>query len=227
MAAKRKRPVVRWRDAILRSDLPPAARLVALALSQHMNYDTLDRAYPGQSRLARETGYSVRTVQRQLKSLEDRGWIEQTFKGGTKKSESPEASVYRGTYPGVARPTTQCHGSNDEPTTLTTQTHDIDDINPRHSVTPSGHDHVMTSDETQAMGTGVPWPSSPEELSQDENAWTTTPLNAEQEIARRARQRRESDVRYIELKIDELRRAVADEPDVDPLLLVERLLPAA
>lgn len=43
------------------------ARLVAFALAYHINIDT-GRAFPGQERLAKATGLSERTVDRQLMS---------------------------------------------------------------------------------------------------------------------------------------------------------------
>ena len=52
--------VFRWRGAILDPppghELKPTDRLVAIALSFHMDQHTLGNAYPGPALLARETG---------------------------------------------------------------------------------------------------------------------------------------------------------------------------
>jgi hypothetical protein len=69
------RAIDQYREAVWASDLPPTQRFVALALSRFMDLDTLASAYPGNAKLARLTGCSVRTVQRALRDLQDAGWI--------------------------------------------------------------------------------------------------------------------------------------------------------
>ncbi len=94
-----------WRDAVLAEDceLPSTARLVAVALSMHMDADTLGDAYPGPARLARRTGLGQSTVKAALSLLVEQGWIKQTRRGGTAKGSSQRsASVYEG----IPRPST-------------------------------------------------------------------------------------------------------------------------
>jgi hypothetical protein len=99
------RAVAAWREAVLSKDdggLSSTDRLVALALSMHMDGDTLANAYPGPALLARRTGLAQSTVKASLARLVDLGWIEQTMRGGTDKGSSARlASVYRG----IPRPT--------------------------------------------------------------------------------------------------------------------------
>lgn len=130
----RKGRVDLWREAVRCSDLPPTARHVALALSEYMDFNTLGSAYPGAFRLAGQTGLCVRTVQRMLSLLAERGWIVQTFRGGSPCGGPRRASAYRGAIPkGQVGPTTQCHRSTAGPMTRTTPTYDTDDADLRHS----------------------------------------------------------------------------------------------
>jgi hypothetical protein len=90
-----------WVDAILspECDVPSAARLTAIALSRFMDWDTLGNAYPGPDRLARMTGRHISTVKEHLKQLCELEWLTQTMKGGSRRAEKREASVYQGRYP--------------------------------------------------------------------------------------------------------------------------------
>jgi len=64
-----------WRQAILKSSLPPTTRHVLLTLSCHMN-DAGESCYPSIELLCEETGLSNRAVITHLKLSEDAGWIE-------------------------------------------------------------------------------------------------------------------------------------------------------
>src|SRR5690349_693419 len=80
-----KRSVVRnWRRAIRHANadvvgdkakLTPTERLVALCLSEYMDWYTGGSAYPGAARLARDTGLHAQTVKKALASLKRKGWI--------------------------------------------------------------------------------------------------------------------------------------------------------
>lgn len=63
-----------WRQAILKSDLPPTTRHVLLTLGCHMN-DAGESCYPSIALLVEETGLSNRTVITHLDLAEERGWI--------------------------------------------------------------------------------------------------------------------------------------------------------
>lgn len=67
-------PLFTWRSAVCDSDLPPTARHVALTLSLHMN-ERGGSCFPSREELARETGLSVRTVDKAIRTLEDAGWL--------------------------------------------------------------------------------------------------------------------------------------------------------
>jgi hypothetical protein len=104
-------------------------------MSNYLNWESLDGAFPGPARLARETGYDLRTIQRLLADLVTDGWLVQTTKGGSPAGGSRHASIYRGTYPRHETvgadddPRSQIH----RPTVSDTATHDIDDARPTAS----------------------------------------------------------------------------------------------
>lgn len=75
-----------------RLDLNTRARIVACALAKHMDRNG-GSCYPGVARLARESGYSERTVQRSLAELEAVGFLVRTGKGGRAKSNSYFATL--------------------------------------------------------------------------------------------------------------------------------------
>jgi hypothetical protein len=146
-APRKQRPVQRWRDAVLSPtcDLPATLRLVALALAQYADWDTLEDARPGPARLAAMTGASSRTVKRALGELVRRGYITQTSRGGTTAGGKQLASVYRLIPRDTTSPVThehQCQESAD-PVTLTTGPRDTDDQTPCHGGT-------ATSQETRS-----------------------------------------------------------------------------
>ncbi|AEH07760.1 hypothetical protein FsymDg_0188 [Candidatus Protofrankia datiscae] len=75
-----------WQRAVLRSRLPRAAKLVALALASHCGVrvgepvvpgldESIAVCSPGLVTLASETGYSRTHVQRQIRLLRDLGWL--------------------------------------------------------------------------------------------------------------------------------------------------------
>jgi hypothetical protein len=90
-----------WRDAILSPDntLSATERLVAVALSMHMDRSTL-RAWPGPALLAKRTALSPSAVKAALKALRIAGWLIQVKKGGTRSGGRLEPSIYQATRPG-------------------------------------------------------------------------------------------------------------------------------
>jgi hypothetical protein len=74
MAARERPLVVEWQRSVMRSELPPTARLVCLALATRMDKDGRD-AWPGLEKLALDTGLGQRTVARWLGRLQRDGWL--------------------------------------------------------------------------------------------------------------------------------------------------------
>jgi hypothetical protein len=120
------RAVDHYRAAVKGSTLSPVQKSVALAMADHMNYDTLGDAYPGPALIAGETGWEIRTVKRALKELVRLGWLVQVRKGGSTKHSPRLASVYQGSVPttdGRTRPVTERHGSTRDSQTPVPVTH--------------------------------------------------------------------------------------------------------
>lgn len=82
---------VRWRAAIVGSDLTPKARLVAFVLSTHMNARG-GQCFPALSTIARETGLARSTVQRALDELEDARYLAR-LSGGPKLANRYRALI--------------------------------------------------------------------------------------------------------------------------------------
>lgn len=78
-----------WIQLIKKSSLPPNAKYIAFYLSTFMNMEHRI-AWPSQSRIARETGLSDRTVGRQIKTLSDEHWL--TIKKAAKAKPADGAS---------------------------------------------------------------------------------------------------------------------------------------
>lgn len=74
-------PLFTWRSAVAESELPPTSKLVAFALSLHMN-ERGESCFPSQPTLARETSLSERAVREHLLSLLREGWIEREKRPG-------------------------------------------------------------------------------------------------------------------------------------------------
>lgn len=91
-------PLFSWRSAIAESDLPPVTRHVALALSLYMN-ERGGSAFPGRTRLARDTGLHADTVKRALRNLRDAGYIEVVHEGGSDVGGRRRAAEYRAVSP--------------------------------------------------------------------------------------------------------------------------------
>ena len=91
------RPLFSWRAAICDSDLSSTTRHVALTLSLHMN-ERGSSAWPGPTRLARETGLNVSTVKERLRELERTGWLRCVSRGGL-KGETRRANEYEAALP--------------------------------------------------------------------------------------------------------------------------------
>lgn len=65
-----------WLDVIaLDKELPPAAKVVALTVAQHINRKS-GAAWPGSERIAELTGYSPQYVRAQLDLLEVCGYLD-------------------------------------------------------------------------------------------------------------------------------------------------------
>jgi hypothetical protein len=86
-----------WIVAVRESELDPTARLVAFALSFHMDADGT-KAYPGPTLLSRESGLSLRSVKAKLGELERVGWLKCVERGRSTPG-GRLANRYRATIP--------------------------------------------------------------------------------------------------------------------------------
>ena len=66
--------VIDWTECIWQADLPSNAKLLACYLRKFMNSDR-DFCWPGQKRIARETGLTKPTVIKYTKVLQDSGFL--------------------------------------------------------------------------------------------------------------------------------------------------------
>ena len=92
-------PLFTWRSAIAESDLKPVVRHVLLALSLYMN-EMGGSAYPGSTRLARNTGLHLETVKESLREAVKLGWIRVEHQGGSPQGGKRLASEYSACVPG-------------------------------------------------------------------------------------------------------------------------------
>lgn len=81
-----------WLSAILETDLPSPAKMLALYISTYMNKERIN-AWPSLSTTSKHTGLSLRTVMRHFKLLEQLGWINR------KKGNSYQTTKYQIQYP--------------------------------------------------------------------------------------------------------------------------------
>lgn len=89
-----------WLRNVMRDKrLFASTRLVAVAVSWHLDFDTVDSMFAGPTKLALESGKSLPTVKRALAELVAAGWLEQV----NKASSEAGTSTYRGTRPTVER----------------------------------------------------------------------------------------------------------------------------
>jgi Helix-turn-helix domain len=72
----------RWMRAILATDYPPATFKVAISLGLYFNCST-GRCDPGNARIAKELGVTVRSVRRAIAALEEAGWLIANRGGGS------------------------------------------------------------------------------------------------------------------------------------------------
>jgi hypothetical protein len=118
-------PVLTWRSALCDSGLPATARHVALTISIYMN-ERGGSAYPGGTRLAEDTGLSLRTVRSALAVLEQSGWLTVVERGGATKGSKRTATIYQAAIPTSAAvaPVQEIHRCNSghRPVQLTTPT---------------------------------------------------------------------------------------------------------
>lgn len=96
--AERCRDVVHWRRTVLASDLPPAAKVVAMVLHEHMtwNKDAADAGgscFPGLDTIATEAGFARRTVTRALDELEAAELVARLVGGGRGKPTNYVAAL--------------------------------------------------------------------------------------------------------------------------------------
>lgn len=74
-------PKFNWQTAVASSDLSPTTRHVAWAVSMYVNHMT-NTAWPGATRLARDTGLHISTVRERLAELVEKGWLVKEVQGG-------------------------------------------------------------------------------------------------------------------------------------------------
>lgn len=98
MADTQLSPLFTWRSILAGSrTLPANARLVGLVLSLHMN-ETGGSCHPGTTRLAQETGLSLRSVKAHLKILQEQGYLVVVERGGL-RGEHKRANGYMPAVP--------------------------------------------------------------------------------------------------------------------------------
>jgi hypothetical protein len=110
-----------YRESVWHSpDLTATEKLVALALSRYMDFDSLGGAHPGHAALQRLTSLSKKTIERTIAGLVDKKWLKETHHGGSAKGGRRLASVYRGRVPtGVTEsPVRGSRPASQSPTTL-------------------------------------------------------------------------------------------------------------
>lgn len=74
--------VITWRHKVKRSSMKGARRWVLIALS-HYPHDQHDGRFPSTDRLARDTGFTRRAVEKHLIAAEAAGWIMRRVRAGT------------------------------------------------------------------------------------------------------------------------------------------------
>jgi DNA-binding transcriptional MocR family regulator len=65
-----------YQDAVLASDLSSSAKLTALAISYHYNWQEANRAFPSVASLVKRTSLSRATIHRAKKELIDAGYLD-------------------------------------------------------------------------------------------------------------------------------------------------------
>lgn len=105
-------PLFTWRSAIAESDLHPTTRHVLLTLSCYMN-ERGGSAYPGSTRLARDSGLNLSTVKEHLRRARDEGWLIVLARGGSTPDGGRKASEYVASVPGVEDPRSSLTGRPD------------------------------------------------------------------------------------------------------------------
>jgi hypothetical protein len=78
VGTKPKIPVWKWREAILRSDLPALTKLLLLAISHHLSDATVGRTIRAKD-LARETGMSERSITTHIKNAVKAGLLSAVY----------------------------------------------------------------------------------------------------------------------------------------------------
>lgn len=131
MTEHKVKPLYSWRAAICDSDLRPAVRHVALAMSLYMS-ERGDSAFPGAKRLAHDTGLTERAVRTLLGDLAAAGWLELVARGGLKGGKRM-ANLYRATIPNPGLPFTHERGS---PVNGDARTPDPERADPRTRISP-------------------------------------------------------------------------------------------
>lgn len=134
-------PLLTWRGAICKSNLPPTTRHVALTLSLYMS-EIGDSAHPGPTRLANETGLCLRAVKTALSNLVAEGWLVVVEQGGL-RGERRRANEYRAHIPDPALPL-------DEPRTTRAGDAPVQEMHPCTESTRA------SSSTTRAGDAGVP-----------------------------------------------------------------------
>jgi hypothetical protein len=86
-------PLQRIVECVMGTSLTPTEKLVAICIAAHMNRET-GEAFPSDERVARETGFSARTIRNAIPVLIERG-IFIASRGGSRVGEKRAVSRYR------------------------------------------------------------------------------------------------------------------------------------
>lgn len=156
-------PLLTWRSALCDSDLEPTTRHVALTLSLYMN-ERGGSAFPGASRMARDTGLAVSTVRTHLAALVESSWLVLVEKGGV-KGERKTANHYQATIPprllAEVDPTGNPTGASAAPVGLTALTPPGNRADPTGNRTPSLQDLSKISPANDfSVSTSAPTPAN-------------------------------------------------------------------
>lgn len=139
-------PIITWRTAVARSDLPATRRHVALTLALWMN-EMGGSAFPSATTLADATGLSERTIRASLQHLVQARWLDLVERGGV-RGQRRRANSYQATIPpGPPTPVTPATPAGVPPSTPATDdtTPATDDNDPCNSCTPVVQELPMNS----------------------------------------------------------------------------------
>lgn len=109
-------PTFEWYRAVRRGDLHPTVQHVIMMLATYADADGRN-AFPGEERLARDTGRSVSVVRRALAAARAAGWIVRDETSSARRRARGHADVYMLTIPAerVAEPAAPAAAPVDNP----------------------------------------------------------------------------------------------------------------